>query len=66
MILADPPYGQGLAAETLRLFLRTRCARLLALQHHRSEPVDAPRDAVRRTYGDAVLLFVRKPEAPEA
>lgn len=59
LIFADPPYGRGLAAETLRVFLRGRAAPWLALEHHRDEPVDAPPGAEHRTYGDTALLFVR-------
>lgn len=59
LVFADPPYARGLADETLRVFLRGRAARLLALEHHRDEPVEPPPDAVRRAYGDTVLLFVR-------
>lgn len=65
LVLADPPYGRGLAAETVRIFLRTRCARLLALEHHRGEPVEAPPGTRRRLYGETVLLFVLQPEAAE-
>lgn len=65
VILADPPYGRGLAAETLRAFLRRRSGRLLALEHRRSEPVEVPEGAVQRVYGDTVLLFVRPREAGE-
>lgn len=59
VVLADPPYGRGLAAETLRAFLRGKGARLLALEHRRSEALEIPERAVQRVYGDTVLLFVR-------
>jgi 16S rRNA (guanine966-N2)-methyltransferase len=60
LVLADPPYGRGLAQETLRVFLRSRAAPWLALEHARDEPVDAPAGTIRRVYGDTVLLFVQR------
>ena len=65
LVFADPPYGRGLADATLRTFRARRAARILALEHHRDDPVDSPADAVRRTYGDTVLLFVRNDVAPK-
>lgn len=59
LVFADPPYGRGLAGETLRVFRTSRAAPILALEHHRDEAVDPPPDATRRVYGDTVLLFVR-------
>lgn len=64
-VLADPPYGRGLAAEAVRVFRTRRPARWLALEHGRDEDADAPADAVRRVYGDTVLLFVPAGEAQE-
>jgi 16S rRNA (guanine966-N2)-methyltransferase len=66
LILADPPYGRRLAAETVRVFRRRRPARWLALEHHRDEDVESPPGSIRREYGETVLLFVPADEAQES
>lgn len=65
LIFADPPYERGLADATVRAFRATGAGRILALEHHRDEAVDPPAHAVRRVYGDTVLLFVRNDVTPK-
>ncbi len=57
VVLADPPYGRGYAAELARLFLERRFGRILAVEHRVDEQLDAP-DAHTRRYGDTVLTFL--------
>lgn len=56
--LADPPYGEGHAAELVRLFRERPFARILGIEHRASELADAGPDVVVRRYGDTALTFI--------
>lgn len=59
LVLADPPYGQGLAKELADIFVERRFARLLCVEHGRRDPLPE-RPALRsRRYGDTVLTFIQ-------
>lgn len=61
LAFADPPYGKGLAAAVVERFLEVPFARLLSVEHRRTDPLpDAP-GARERRYGDTVLTFLPAP-----
>jgi 16S rRNA (guanine966-N2)-methyltransferase len=60
---ADPPYGQGAAAALLERFALRPFARLLTVEHGRSDPLPALPGLRTRRYGDTSLTFVPA-EAP--
>jgi 16S rRNA (guanine(966)-N(2))-methyltransferase RsmD len=66
LILADPPYGMGLPAKTLKAIATSDCrapAGVLVIEHHKKdEPGDAPTGFslwTSRRFGDTVLTFWR-------
>lgn len=61
--LADPPYGKGLAAELVRIFLEGRFAASLWVEHRRNDPLPDAADARTRRYGDTLLTTLRIPDA---
>ncbi len=62
LALADPPYGQELAAELVRQFARRPFARQLWIEHGAKETLpEAPGQRTRR-YGDTVLTMIPAPE----
>ena len=52
---ADPPYTTGHAARIARIFRERRFARILGVEHDKSEDVG---DGDHRTYGSTVLTFL--------
>jgi 16S rRNA (guanine966-N2)-methyltransferase len=58
IVLADPPYGQGLAADLVSRFLREPFANQLWVEHRRSDEVPESPGARTRRYGDTVLTTV--------
>ena len=56
---ADPPYRLGLAEQVARLWLATPFARVLGIEHEKSEYLSGSED--RRVYGDTVVTFYRHP-----
>jgi 16S rRNA (guanine966-N2)-methyltransferase len=58
LALADPPYGQGMAAELLERFASTPFAHELWVEHRTSDPLPALPGIRQRRYGDTVLTTV--------
>ena len=58
VIVADPPYGHGFAAELVHMFLTRRFGRILAVEHRTDEKLDEPPGAHTRRYGDTALTFI--------
>lgn len=56
--LADPPYGQGLAARLLGAYRQCPFARILSVEHGLDEALDSPAGAVERRYGDTAVTFI--------
>jgi 16S rRNA (guanine966-N2)-methyltransferase len=60
--LADPPYGRGLAARLVQLFLECPFARMLWVEHRTGEPLPAAAGARTRRYGDSALTHIPAPD----
>lgn len=58
LALADPPYGQGLAPELAREFVRLPFADQLWVEHERRESLGDLDPARERHYGDTVLSLL--------
>ena len=56
---ADPPYRLGLAGQVAQLWLATPFARVLGIEHEKSEQLPGSED--RRAYGDTVVTLYRQP-----
>lgn len=56
--VADPPYGEGLAAALLEIWEATPFASELWVEHRSSDPVPEPAGSERRRYGDTTLTRV--------
>ena len=56
---ADPPYRLGLATQVAQLWLATPFARVLGIEHEKTEHLPGSDD--RRVYGDTVVTFYRQP-----
>ena len=54
---ADPPYGLSLATRLSQLWLQTRFAAILGIEHRADEVLPGSGD--RRKYGDTVVTFFR-------
>jgi len=54
---ADPPYRLGLAAELAEIWLRTKFAAVLGIEHEKELTLTGSED--RRAYGDTVVTFYR-------
>src|SRR5262245_42327189 len=52
---ADPPYGMGLAERLAQLWMATRFADILGIEHAARERLDGGGDT--RTYGSAAITF---------
>ena len=61
LAFADPPYGQGLAARVVELFLATPFASLLSVEHRRTDPLPPAPAAREKRYGDTTLTFIPAP-----
>ena len=59
--LADPPYGQGLAAQLVELFVRRRFAGALWVEHGAGEALPAVSGARTRRYGDTAITSIPVP-----
>lgn len=55
LALADPPYGQGLAAALVRAFQERPFARELWVEHRSDESLPAVEGLRQRRYGDTTL-----------
>jgi len=62
LAFADPPYGKGLASALVESFLAVPFARLLCVEHRRTDPLPAVPGAWERRYGDTLLTFLTPPE----
>lgn len=58
--LADPPYGEGLAAELVKRYMNIPFARALSVEHAPDELPEPPPGAEQRAYGDTVVTFISK------
>lgn len=58
VVLADPPYDQGLAARLVEVFQRNRFARFLCVEHAPTESLPDVTPLRQRRYGDTVLTFL--------
>jgi 16S rRNA (guanine966-N2)-methyltransferase len=58
LALADPPYGEGLAAALLQRFAERPFADLLCVEHRRDDALPELPGARSRRYGDTVLTFL--------
>jgi 16S rRNA (guanine966-N2)-methyltransferase len=59
--VADPPYGQGIAAELALAFQRTPFAGLFCVEHGRGDALPEIPGARTRRYGDTSLTFIPAP-----
>lgn len=58
LALADPPYGQGLAARLATLFIQQPFARSLWIEHRADEPLPELTGARTRRYGDTAITHI--------
>lgn len=58
LALADPPYGEGLAARLAERFGEMPFAHSLWIEHRVSEPIEWPPGARSRRYGDTLLTLI--------
>jgi 16S rRNA (guanine966-N2)-methyltransferase len=56
--LADPPYGQGLAARLIELFEQTHFAHSLWIEHGADETIPEVPGARTRRYGDTAITSI--------
>ena len=59
--LADPPYGQGLAADLAEMFAETPFAAWLWVEHGAGETIPALPGLRTRRYGDTALTSIPMP-----
>ncbi len=68
IVLADPPYHQGLADRTAELVARNRLVKIngwVVIEHSRQETVRVPNGWIelkQRTYGETAVTFFRRQE----
>jgi 16S rRNA (guanine966-N2)-methyltransferase len=62
IVLADPPYGHGLAAALVEMFARTPFAASLWVEHRISDEVPELPGSRARRYGDTVITQISAPE----
>ncbi|MFO7262018.1 MAG: 16S rRNA (guanine(966)-N(2))-methyltransferase RsmD [bacterium] len=62
LALADPPYGEDLAAELVRQFTRRPFARQLWIEHSAKETLPETPGQRTRRYGDTALTMIPAPE----
>jgi 16S rRNA G966 N2-methylase RsmD len=58
LALADPPYGQGIAAALISAFQRRRFAHSLWVEHGAQEALPQVPEARTRHYGDTAITFI--------
>jgi len=61
IVLADPPWGRGLAAQLVEQFARRRFARALWVEHGAGEAMPAMPGARTRRYGDTAITSIPVP-----
>lgn len=61
LALADPPYGEGHAADLLALFAQVPFARALWVEHRTGEPLPELPGLDHRRYGDTTLTSLTAP-----
>jgi 16S rRNA (guanine966-N2)-methyltransferase len=59
--LADPPYGQGLAAQLAERFAKSPFAQSLWIEHGADEPLPEQPGARTRRYGDTAITMIPAP-----
>jgi 16S rRNA (guanine966-N2)-methyltransferase len=64
LALADPPYGEGHAADLLARFAEVPFARALWVEHRTGEPLPELPELAQRRYGDTTLTSLTAP-APQ-
>jgi 16S rRNA (guanine966-N2)-methyltransferase len=62
LALADPPYGQGLAAALAEAFAATPFAGLLCIEHGKDDVLPELAGMRTRRYGDTYLTFITAAE----
>lgn len=62
LVLADPPYRQGFAAELITAFARQPFARWFWVEHAADEVLPEVADMHTRKYGDTALTSIPAPE----
>jgi 16S rRNA (guanine966-N2)-methyltransferase len=62
LVLADPPYGEGLAAHLLRRFRQVPFAEELWVEHRTSEDLPDIEGLRTRRYGDTSITIIEAPE----
>jgi len=60
LVLADPPYETGLAAELISLFQEKRFAGALWVEHRSTEAIPPVPDLRQRRYGDTTLSTLKR------
>ena len=56
--VADPPYGEGLAARLVKHYMKVPFARVLSVEHTLDEKLELPVGADQRRYGDTMITFL--------
>lgn len=59
VVVADPPYGLGMAAALAETWLAQPFAPVFSVEHRADEPMPAGGDT--RRYGDSAITFYREP-----
>jgi 16S rRNA (guanine966-N2)-methyltransferase len=59
--LADPPYGQGLAARMIEVFARVPFAQSLWIEHGADETLPEQAGTRTRRYGDTAITMIPAP-----
>jgi 16S rRNA (guanine966-N2)-methyltransferase len=62
--VADPPYGEGLAARLVKHYMKVPFARILSVEHAPDETLELPGNADQRRYGDTVITFLSSASGP--
>ena len=62
LALADPPYGEGHAADLLARFAEVPFARALWVEHRTGEPLPELAGLQQRRYGDTTLTSITAPD----
>jgi len=58
LVLADPPYGIGVAERLVERFRAAPFAPIFAIEHRAADPIEGDDT---RTYGDTAVTFLRAP-----
>jgi 16S rRNA (guanine966-N2)-methyltransferase len=58
---ADPPYAKGIAVELVEAFRERPFARLLCVEHRRTDVLPELPGSRQKRYGDTLLTFIPAP-----